>query len=55
MNYELKALRESASVVSLVFEAADEADAIRQAKSQGYTVLTAAPRHAWTFPGAALR
>lgn len=41
MNYEVKALRGSTEVVSLLLEAADEADAIRQVKSRGYAVLAA--------------
>ena len=52
MHFELKALRDTSDVVSLVLEAADEADAIRQAKVRGYTVLAARPRRAGEQAGA---
>lgn len=47
MHYELKALRHSREIVSLALEALDERDAIAQAKSQGYVVLSARPRRSW--------
>jgi len=40
MQFEIKALRLSDSVVALVLDAVDESDAKAQAVAQGYTVLT---------------
>ena len=50
MHYELKALRNSRDVVSLRLEATDEGDAISQARSQGYVVLSARTRRTWSLP-----
>lgn len=44
MRYELKALRKSNDIVSIALDALNEHDAIAQAKSQGYVVLSARPR-----------
>ncbi len=41
MRFDLKAYREAEGVVSLSFDAADGAEARRQAEGQGYTVLSA--------------
>jgi general secretion pathway protein F len=40
MQFEIKAVRMSDSVVALLLDAADESDAKAQAAAQGYTVLT---------------
>jgi len=40
MKFQVKALRDSFNVVSVVLDAADEADAERQAKSSGLAVLS---------------
>jgi general secretion pathway protein F len=47
MHFELKALRNSSDIVSLGLEALDERDAIAQAKSKGYVVLSARPQRSW--------
>ena len=41
MHYELKVLRDSNDVIAVAIDARDELDALAQAKSQGYTVLSA--------------
>ena len=47
MNYDLKALRSSTDIVSITLDALDERDAIAQAKSKGYVVLSARPQRSW--------
>ena len=47
MHFELKALRNSSDIVSIGLEALDERDAIAQAKSKGYVVLSARPQRSW--------
>ena len=47
MLFEVKALRGKEELAMLSLEAASEADALRQAQSQGYAVLSARPLHAW--------
>jgi general secretion pathway protein F len=47
MRYEIKALDTHQSVVSVMLHALDMDDARRQAKSQGYAVLSVRPRRAW--------
>jgi general secretion pathway protein F len=47
MHFELKALRNSTDIVSIGLEALDERDAIAQAKSKGYVVLSARPQRSW--------
>ena len=47
MHFELKALRNSTDVVSIGLEALDERDAVAQAKSKGYVVLSARPQRSW--------
>lgn len=47
MHFELKAIREGEGVLALAIEAADEADAIRQAKSQGLSILTIKAKKSW--------
>lgn len=47
MRYEMKAIGEREGVLALALEAADEADAIRQAKSQGYAVLAIRRAQSW--------
>lgn len=51
MQYELKVVRDSATVTSLVVDATDEAAAIRQATAQGHTVLAATRRRSWGSGG----
>jgi general secretion pathway protein F len=51
MRYELKALRSPNEIVSLPLEAADEQDAVAQAKAQGYVVLSARPLRSWLSAG----
>lgn len=43
MHFEVKALRNTSDIVSIGLEALDERDAIAQAKSKGYVVLSARP------------
>lgn len=52
MQFELKAVRDG-GVVSLDYQALDERDAVQQAQSQGYAVLTVRPRRtlAGLWPG----
>jgi|SRR5579859_2091814 len=47
MLYLVKALRKPEGVVSLILEAADEADAGRQARANGLNVLSLKPAAAW--------
>lgn len=47
MRYEMKAIREGEGILALALEAADETEAIRQAKSQGYAVLAIRRRQSW--------
>ena len=44
MLYELKALRAATDIVCVSLDAADEQDAVAQARAQGYAVLTVKPR-----------
>ncbi len=47
MHFELKAIRDGEGVLALAIEAADEAEAIRQAKSQGLSILTIKAKKSW--------
>ena len=47
MRYEMKALREGEGILALALEAADETEAVRQAKSQGYAILAIRQKHSW--------
>jgi general secretion pathway protein F len=47
MKFQVKALREADGVVSVLFDAADEADAARQARAGGLAVLSLRPAAAW--------
>jgi len=47
MRYQLKAIRDGHDVAALALEAPDEAEAVRQAKSQGYAVLAVRRRQDW--------
>lgn len=47
MKYQIKALRGTSDIVSLEFEAADEADARRQARSGGLNVLSMQAARPW--------
>jgi general secretion pathway protein F len=47
MRYELKALRDGDGVIALSLDAPDQDDAVRQAKSQRYTVLAIKPKRCW--------
>jgi general secretion pathway protein F len=47
MHFDLKALRNSTDIVSIGLEALDERDAIAQAKSKGYVVLSARAQRSW--------
>lgn len=47
MRYEMKALGEADAIQILSLEAADEAEAIRQAKARGYAILTVRRSRAW--------
>jgi general secretion pathway protein F len=49
MRFQLKALRELGDIVSVVVDAADEADANRQARASGYNVLSLKRAAAWRF------
>src|ERR1700704_1955225 len=49
MLYLVKALRKPDGVVSLVLDAADEADAGRQARANGLNVLSLRPATTWTL------
>jgi general secretion pathway protein F len=44
MRFEVRALKANEGVVSLAFEAADEASALEQARAQGLAVLSARPK-----------
>lgn len=48
MRYELKALSENAEILILTLEAADEAEAINQTKSQGYAILAVRRKRSWS-------
>ena len=47
MRYLVKALREPDGVISVLFDAADEADAARQARAGGLAVLSLRPAASW--------
>ena len=47
MQYEMTAVRAGEGVLALSLEAADETEAIRQAKAQGYAVLAIRQRQSW--------
>lgn len=47
MKYQVKALREPDGVISLLFDAADEADAVRQARAGGLAVLSLRRAASW--------
>jgi general secretion pathway protein F len=49
MLYLVKALRNPEGVVSLVLDAADEADAGRQARANGLNVLSLKPAATWNL------
>lgn len=49
MQFHVKALRDSESIVSLAVEAADEADAARQARASGLHVLSLRRAAFWNF------
>lgn len=49
MRFQVKALRDSFNVVSVVLDAADEADAARQAESSGLAVLSLKRAASWQF------
>jgi general secretion pathway protein F len=49
MKFQIKAVRDSFNVVSVVLDAADEADAERQAKSSGLAVLSLKRAASWQF------
>lgn len=48
MRYEMKALSEEHGVLTVALEAADESDAIRQAKSRGYAILAIRQKRTWS-------
>jgi general secretion pathway protein F len=50
MRFELKAINANGRIESLDFEGLDEATAIQQAESRGYTVLAVRPRLGFTMP-----
>src|SRR5579862_2864828 len=50
MRYLLKAVSNEGRVASLDFQGLDEASAIQQAESRGYTVLAVHPRGPFTAP-----
>ncbi len=47
MRYDIKAIHEEQGVLAMSLDAADETDAIRQARAQGYAVLTIRQRRPW--------
>lgn len=47
MDFQVKALHAKDGVVTLLFDAADAADATRQANAQGYSVLSVHARQNW--------
>ena len=47
MKFQVKALREPDGVISVLFDAADEADAARQARAGGLAVLSLRPAASW--------
>ena len=49
MRFQLKVLRELGDIVSLVLDAADEADANRQARASGYNVLSLKRTTSWNL------
>lgn len=55
MRYQIKGLRRSAGLVALTLDAADEAEARRQARDQGVDVLSVRAQRAWLSFGAARR
>jgi general secretion pathway protein F len=50
MRFELKAVGQDGRVESLDFQGHDEASAVQQAESRGYTVLAVRPRAGFTAP-----
>jgi len=51
MKFQVKALRESDTIVSMVFDAADRDDAMRQAQASGLAVLSMSREADWRLPG----
>src|SRR3954471_24745831 len=49
MKFQIKALSDSGGVVSLALDAADEADADRQARARGCNVLSLRRSNSWNF------
>ncbi len=49
MRYTVKALRESDTIISMVFDATDRDDAMRQAQASGLAVLSLNREAAWKF------
>lgn len=47
MHYELKVIGENIGIQEYALEAADETEAMRQAKAQGHFVLAIKQRHSW--------
>jgi general secretion pathway protein F len=47
VRYQVKGLRDPDGIVSLTMEAADEADASRQARASGYSILSLKPSQSW--------
>ncbi len=47
MRYEVKAMRGNEGLTALAIDASDRADAIGQARAQGYTVIAVKAREAW--------
>ena len=47
MKFQVKALREPEGVISVLFDAADEADAARQARAGGLAVLSLRRAASW--------
>jgi len=47
MRYEMTAIRAGDGIQALSLEAADETEAMRQAKSQGYAILAIRRKHSW--------
>ncbi len=51
MKFQVKALRGSDAIVSMVFDAADRDDALRQAQANGLAVLSLNREADWKLPG----
>jgi general secretion pathway protein F len=47
MRYEVKAMRGNEGLTALAIDASDAADAVGQARAQGYTVIAVKAREAW--------